>query len=66
MCEPSPRALTYRPHNDIYNAVNHKFLVAIPIILWTRAKAKAESEGRSLRFIVIALLTRYVKEGLKL
>jgi hypothetical protein len=33
--------------------------------LWTKAKARAEKEGHSLRWVIFQLLAAYVKQGLK-
>ncbi len=36
----------------------------VPSGLWARVKARAQSEGRSLRYILVTLLEKYAKEGL--
>lgn len=33
--------------------------------LWASVKARAEKEGRPLRFIILTLLAEYVKHGLR-
>jgi hypothetical protein len=33
--------------------------------LWRRAKARAASEGRTMRFVLLALLRVYAKHGLQ-
>lgn len=36
----------------------------IPEDVWQRVKRRATKEGRSLRFIILALLKRYADKGL--
>jgi len=36
----------------------------IPDDLWIRVKRRAAKEGRSLKWIIIALLTRYATHGI--
>lgn len=31
--------------------------------LWRKVKARAESEGRSIRWVIVELLKRYAKDG---
>lgn len=33
--------------------------------LWAQFKERAESEGRSLRWIILELIRRYIKDGLR-
>jgi hypothetical protein len=40
-------------------------LKRIPPDLWADVKARAESEGRNVRFVILAMLKHYVKHGLK-
>lgn len=36
----------------------------IPADLWTAVKARASSEGRTIRGVILLLLTSYVERGL--
>ena len=37
----------------------------VPPKLWAQVKAKAAEEGHTIRFVILRLLMRYVREGLK-
>lgn len=40
-------------------------LRTIDLELWAKVKARAEQEGRPLRFVILALLREYVSHGLR-
>jgi len=37
----------------------------IPPVSWVKVKARAEREGRTVRFVILTLLNEYLRHGLR-
>jgi hypothetical protein len=37
----------------------------VSVALWAKVKARATSEGRKIRFVIIKMLERYVRQGIE-
>lgn len=61
---PSLDVLIPMPSRDNLSRIVPDYIIRkIDDALWRKVKARAEAEGRSIRWVIVEMLKRYVKDG---